>query len=287
MATLKNTIVDDTGSVYLPRGTTAQRPASPVDGAMRYNTDLGYVEFYWKGFWANAETNYGAIVGDGLQLFLDAANPQSYPGSGNTWFDLSGNGRNFTWNATPNTATDDGVFHFLTNDRRATGPASNSFGITNTSGYTIFVVCKQITSVSTGAFNWYGSGYTRGLFAHLTWSNNIVYFDAGQGDTRIETASGGPPYLGGAGAQDWYVWTFRRFSNSSQRTISKNGSVMVVDNATVTSQSFAATPAEVGNTAEYGNTWNARLHSFMLYNTGLSDEQVRQNVNALQAKYRF
>ena len=33
---------------------------------------------------------YGAkVVTDGLVLCLDAANPKSYPGSGNTWFDLS------------------------------------------------------------------------------------------------------------------------------------------------------------------------------------------------------
>ena len=31
-----------------------------------------------------------------LQLYLDAANPRSYAGSGTTWSDLSGNGRNFT-----------------------------------------------------------------------------------------------------------------------------------------------------------------------------------------------
>lgn len=33
---------------------------------------------------------------DGLVLCLDAANPKSYPGSGNTLFDLSGNGNNGT-----------------------------------------------------------------------------------------------------------------------------------------------------------------------------------------------
>jgi hypothetical protein len=32
------------------------------------------------------------IVTDGLVLALDAANPKSYPGSGTTWSDLSGNG---------------------------------------------------------------------------------------------------------------------------------------------------------------------------------------------------
>ena len=32
------------------------------------------------------------IVTDGLVLCLDAANVKSYPGSGDTWYDLSGNG---------------------------------------------------------------------------------------------------------------------------------------------------------------------------------------------------
>jgi hypothetical protein len=46
------------------------------------------------------------IPTDGLQLQLEASNSTSYPGSGNTWYDLSGNSRNFTldgsgiaWNA--------------------------------------------------------------------------------------------------------------------------------------------------------------------------------------------
>ena len=35
-----------------------------------------------------------SIVTSGLQLCLDASNPLSYPGSGNTWYDISGNGNN-------------------------------------------------------------------------------------------------------------------------------------------------------------------------------------------------
>ena len=35
-----------------------------------------------------------SIVTNGLVLCLDAANPKSYPGSGTTWYDLSGNGKN-------------------------------------------------------------------------------------------------------------------------------------------------------------------------------------------------
>jgi hypothetical protein len=36
------------------------------------------------------------IVEDGLVLYLDAANERSYPGSGNTWYDLSGNSNSLT-----------------------------------------------------------------------------------------------------------------------------------------------------------------------------------------------
>ena len=35
-----------TTATILPRGTTAQRPSSPKNGMIRYNTDLSKVEFY-------------------------------------------------------------------------------------------------------------------------------------------------------------------------------------------------------------------------------------------------
>jgi hypothetical protein len=37
-----------------------------------------------------------SIIQDGLALYLDPSNPQSYPGTGTTWTDLSGNGRTGT-----------------------------------------------------------------------------------------------------------------------------------------------------------------------------------------------
>ena len=40
-------------------------------------------------------THGPAIVTSGLLLYLDAANPKSYPGSGNFWYDVSGNGNIF------------------------------------------------------------------------------------------------------------------------------------------------------------------------------------------------
>ena len=55
----------------------------------------------------------GQIVTDGLVLCLDAANKDSYPGSGTTWYDLSGNGYNSTAAGTVGpTFNSNGYFEF-------------------------------------------------------------------------------------------------------------------------------------------------------------------------------
>ena len=50
------------------------------------------------------------IVRDGLVLCLDAGNPKSYPGSGTTWTDLSGNGNNGTLTNGPTYSSSNGGY---------------------------------------------------------------------------------------------------------------------------------------------------------------------------------
>jgi hypothetical protein len=52
---LVTTVVKDsaTGAAYMPSGTTAQRPVSPVNGYMRYNSDLLAMEAYVNGAWGS------------------------------------------------------------------------------------------------------------------------------------------------------------------------------------------------------------------------------------------
>ena len=59
------------------------------------------------------------IVTDNLKLFFDASNPKSYPGSGTTWYDLSGNGNHGTLLNSPTFSSDKGGCFILdgTNDR--------------------------------------------------------------------------------------------------------------------------------------------------------------------------
>ena len=55
MATLKNTTVNDTGHLTVATGSTAQRPAVPALGMMRYNTSLQVLEQYTENGWQGIE----------------------------------------------------------------------------------------------------------------------------------------------------------------------------------------------------------------------------------------
>ena len=41
-------IIDSTNTVLMPKGTTAQRPTSPNNGHVRYNTDDNQLEAYQR-----------------------------------------------------------------------------------------------------------------------------------------------------------------------------------------------------------------------------------------------
>lgn len=53
--TLDAVVGDGTGAMIVPKGTTAQRPGSPVDGYIRYNTTVGALEQYVQAqsLWTN------------------------------------------------------------------------------------------------------------------------------------------------------------------------------------------------------------------------------------------
>jgi hypothetical protein len=85
------------GSVIVPYGTTAQRPSSPINGMIRYNTDItasGELEIYQGSAWRSlrfkestgiTQQNLGA--GDGAALYFGPLNPAppSVLASGATW----------------------------------------------------------------------------------------------------------------------------------------------------------------------------------------------------------
>lgn len=63
--------VDTTGtggsSILIPRDTMANRPTTPVNGMMRYNTDIQRFEIYENGSWKNMSTSSAGAFGE-IQL---------------------------------------------------------------------------------------------------------------------------------------------------------------------------------------------------------------------------
>lgn len=87
----------NSGSVILPSGTSSQRPISPTNGMMRYNTDIrtgGEVEVYQSGVWRSlrfkessgiTQQNLGA--GDDVNTIFGPLSPQppSIVASNTSW----------------------------------------------------------------------------------------------------------------------------------------------------------------------------------------------------------
>ena len=57
-------IFNSTGSIQLPAGTTAQRPGSPTNGDIRYNSSDHEVEAYKNGNWLNVGSGAGSTGGN-------------------------------------------------------------------------------------------------------------------------------------------------------------------------------------------------------------------------------
>ena len=204
---------------------------------------------------------------NGLQAYLDATNRKSYPGSGTAWYDISGKGRHGTWSGTP--SYNFGGF-FNTNGLTCTGPASNSFEITNTSGYTIFITWYQYSLTSPITFQFYRTGTgnaNRGIFSHCTWSNGRIYFDQGgccNADTRTDVACPNP-------TGTWHTTALVRETNSSTRHIYIDGVLRITNTATAVDINLDGTAV---NYVGPGGAWDARLKCFLAYNRNLSANEI-------------
>jgi hypothetical protein len=221
--------------------------------------------------------DYVPVVTGGLQLLLDAGNTSSYSGTGTTWNDISGNGKNFSWTTTPSFTSAGTASYFSTSNLTANGPASNSFGVTNLSGYCVIVACMVNTVQQATSFNWDGGG-GRGIYSHLPWSGDTIYWDQGgccEPDTRTFVYSGG--------STTWNIWGLNRTS-STNRSIYKNGTILTTNTAVAADPALNANPVII-NVIGASVNWDARLGVMMLYNRGLTDAEMMQNVTALRVRY--
>lgn len=66
----RNNVTKDSnnGAAIIPSGTTAQRPLNPLNGMVRFNTDIGNYENYMNGSW---RIGNGAQGGGSNNIFFE------------------------------------------------------------------------------------------------------------------------------------------------------------------------------------------------------------------------
>lgn len=290
MATLTGLNIDDNDDfLKVPTGTPAQRPVSPVAGQVRFDT-TGIEEIYLGSDWQKENT----LITDGLACYLDAGLSESYESNRNspvvhqTWYDISGNERNYVWSNNPTFFRNGNLAFFNCLGNRANGPASNSFGIDNSSGYTLFHVSVTYGFSSNAVYKFYNTlgqnntSTSRGIFAHPGWTNTTYYFDQGgccSANQRTQVNAGNP-------FRQWSVWCAR--STVATRSIFRNGVRIAHNTTSAANIDLGSAAAHLGGADEYGGTssnWSGYLSAWVVYNRGLSDAEVVQNTNYLNRRF--
>ena len=246
---------------------------------------------------------FPTIVTKGLQLNLDGTNPASYPGSGTTWFDISGNGRNATLVNAPvyqnaNTSVGLGSFNFngtsqyanVTSDLSGTfttggyWTAEMWFKNTNTAGCPLSVIysAANFTMMEVG---FSGPAYIARYFLRATTGGGVA-----QGALGTETT----PVNG------WNQYVISYLGNPNFTTRGYQGpnpptTLGVPTNTTnpgqVASFSGAVFPQLARNAvstsgmAGAGNFFAGNIGILRVYNRALSQTEIRQNYNATRAYY--
>jgi hypothetical protein len=218
-----------------------------------------------------------AVPTSGLQLYLDASVEESYSGTGNVWSDISGNDKHFTWTTTPSYNAS-GIKYFNTLNKTANGAASNSFGITNTTGYTFFYTIFQNSLATASAFRWTSSNAasSNGIFSHSTWSDGVIYFDQGgccESSQRTQVALPSP-------TGTWHVIALRADRATTRRTIWRNNSILTTNTVSMADINLSSSLAVISP----GTNWDARLGQFLVYNRPLSDSEMTTVYNDLRVK---
>ena len=226
----------------------------------------------------------------GLMLALDATNSRSYPGTGNTWYDVSGNNYNFTLNNSPAFIT-----HKNTTCFNVTA-ASNQNIIRNGSytqdfgrNATIFIVMSSINN------NGFGScsrimACNAGEATNVDFSSYFCLASCDQSRYGL-WYKGGPAGMYSTSVlqtanDDFKIITIRwtngvstqYFVNGVQESTSSIASDPF-NYASVTRMTFGS---NANATQEFGTF---RIAGVYMYARNMSDNEIKQNYNALRVRY--
>jgi len=219
------------------------------------------------------------IVTDGLVLALDAGHTKSYPGSGTTWTDLSGQGNNGTLANGPTYNSGNGGY--IKFDGTDDDCDLLSIPPVNGNEITFSVWNYGIDSRQSSIIWLSGSSGIRMLQVHLPWTSNVVYFDAGDGVggyDRINKTASNSEYQG------WHHWVFTKNATNGTMYIYLDGSLWHSGTGKTRTIGTPDTIRSIGS-AGNNNYHRGYISNLQLYNRELSLTEVKQNFNALRGRF--
>ena len=215
------------------------------------------------------------IPTDGLVLALDATSERSYPGSGTTWYDLSGQENDATlnngtsWNSSGYMSTD-GIDDYIS--------VPNDASLQVTTGFTqvIWVKLNNITAV--GYAQLFGKpGYNKyGMIVEWYGGNPIVFDWLNSSNTRhVGTLN--------AGSGSWIMvaQSYNAAGGSNNRILNLRGGV----NLTATQTNTGNVATDLSNMAIGGPRSEADFGLALLYNRGLTQVELDQIYNAQKNRF--
>jgi hypothetical protein len=212
-------------------------------------------------------------ITDGLVLCLDAANSKSYPGSGTTWTDLSGNGNNGTLvNGVGYSGSNLGSLVFDGVDdsiQTSYGPQLNDFTV---------IVWFRSTGGTLNYNRIVDKNYVSGLW--IGRQNNIAN---SWGGGVLESSSPFGRYITLPDNQ-WNMIVSRR--QGTTHTIYGNG-ITNSASGTVSSSALSTTTFAFGNYSGANNVQRltGNIAQVSIYNRALTASEIQQNFNATKSRY--
>jgi hypothetical protein len=208
-----------------------------------------------------------SIVTNGLVLNLDASNSSSYPGTGSTWFDISGNNRNATLNNSPT---------YSSSPPRITFNGSNQHADLGTwFNYNFFTISLWIKSNSSSQ-----QQYADIIDNNHTGSQNFVMQMNNTTQNQYEFAVLGTGVtttgLFNLTVGTWVnlVVTF----NNSVVKFYRNGSLISTGSA-IGSTNWASPNFKLARWAAGGRFWAGDFSQVLVYSRELSSAEITQNYN--------
>jgi hypothetical protein len=217
-------------------------------------------------------------VRDGLVLCLDAGNSKSYPGSGTTWTDLSGNGNNVT----------------LVNGVGYSGSNGGSLSFDGVNDYTDFFAPNLGTTTTVEMWVNLGASYTNKMF--FGWLRYDVF--CGNGNLGYNTAAGDVYGISSSTVsslglvENWNHYIFEMRSDVSYT----NNKIYI----NTISQTLSQQQGSENAGSRTFNSGNGRIAgwrngtgysipmncaSFKVYNKALTASEIQQNFNATRSRF--